>query len=299
MKPTHHRIVLVGLVLVLALGQPSVAAASVDRGGVDVHQAGSSGQVAFATHVVVAEVGDVAAVPLDFTGTNAAKLTIGSKDLNWKVSMTVTDADDDGTATVQVDTDNVGHSGEVFSAAGTDEVSNVTVSYAPQFRNTSRRIAATAYPMSVSTGGTETDVASLALRVPTGPDRICNRSVDPLVEDYDANVDDLPWFLNGIVADATIHGIVNDDGSRNYTITTDSDRRVSDIGIGTPDRSSVAVETDCDTFRTIADAEDRNDAFGTAYDDGEIDIRGVGLVNSIVVGAVEIGYRIGRLLGLG
>jgi len=258
-----------------------------------------AGQVTFATRVVQAEVGDVATVPLQFQGTDTARLTVGSAALNWRVALNVTDGDGDGSATIRIDTANARQPGTVFTATGADTVSNVTVTHGAQFGDSDRHIAATSYPLSVETGARETDVGVLSLRSATGVDRLCNRSADSLVGAYNDNVDDVPGFLSGTVADATIHGVVSDAEPRDYTITTGANRRVSTFRTGSPGDAAVEVETDCATVRQIADAENETDAFGAAYDNGAVQVRGVGPINTVLVEVLELGVRIGDLLGLG
>jgi len=261
----------------------------------------STERVTFAmpAKVVDAEVGDVATIPLRFEGTDTARVTVGSASLNWKVALNVTDADADGSATVRVDTANARQQGTVFTATGADTVSDVTVIQGSPFADADRRIAATTYPLSVETGGTETDVATLSLRRATGVDRLCNRSADPLVDAYNDNVDAVPGVLSGTATDTTIHGIVTDAEERDYTITTGADRRVATFRAGSPDGAAVELETDCATVRKIADAENRRDAFGTAYGNGEIQVRGVGPIDTVLVEVLELGVRIGGLFGLG
>lgn len=257
------------------------------------------GQATFTPRVVQAEIGDVATVSLRFQGTDAARLTVGSTPLNWRVALNVTDADGDGSVAIRVDTANARQSGTVFSATGADTVSNVTVTHGSQFADSDRRIAATTYPLSVETGGRETDVGTLSLRPATGVDRLCNRNADSLTEAYNDNTDAVPGVLSGTVSDTTIHGIVTDAETRDYTITTGADREVSAFRTGAPADAAVEVETDCATIRTIADAENRSKAFGTAYDEGAIRIRGVGPINTVLVEVLELGVRIGGLFGLG
>jgi hypothetical protein len=264
---------------------------------VSVDDSGAS-QITFAPRIVQAEVGDVATVALRFQGTDTARLTVGSVALNWKVSMDVADADGDGSVSVRVDTANARQSGTVFTATGADTVANVTVLRGSQFASPDRRIAANPYPIAVATGGRETDVGTLSLRSATGVTSICNRSADSLTDAYNDNADAVPGFLAGTVSDTTIHGIVTDSDQRDYTITTDSDRSVSAFRTGSPDNATVEVETDCATVQKIADVDDRTIAFGTAYDDGEIDIRGVGPIRTVLVEVLEFGLRVGDLFGL-
>ncbi|AXG05607.1 hypothetical protein DU500_03675 [Haloplanus rubicundus] len=256
------------------------------------------GQITLVPRIVQTEVGDVATVTLRFQGTDTARLTVGSAALNWRVALTVRDADGDGSVAIRVDTANARQPGTVFTATGADTASNVTVTHGTQFTDPDRRIAANPYPLSVATGGRETDVGTLSLRPATGVTSICNRNAGSLVDAYDDNADAVPGFLAGTVTETTIHGIVTDAGQRDYTIITDSDRSVSAFRAGSPDNATVEVETDCATVRTIADAENKRDAVGTAYDDGDIAIRGVGPIDTILVEVLKLGVRIGDLFGL-
>lgn len=262
-------------------------------------EAAATGEVSFAapTKVVQAQVGSVAEIPLRFSGTNRAMLTIGSRDLNWKVSMTVTDTDGDGTATVYTNTTNIRQDGEVFTARNSGSVSNISIKVGSKFSSPTRRIAATAYPMSVKTDGKETDVATLSLTDPTS--KICDRETDHVIQKYENNVERAPGVLSGPITDATIHGIVNNDPVRDYIIETGPDKRISEVKQGVPANPAIEVETDCQTFHKVLDTDDPAATFGTEYDNGNIRVRGVGSINTVLVEVLKIGLKISRTLGLG
>lgn len=113
--------------------------------------------------VVSATVGNEAEIPLTFQDTDTAMLTVGGDESDWQVSLTVSDDDGDGSATVLVDTAAIGQEGTVFSASGGDSVSGIDVIEAPQFSDAGQRINASTYQMSTSVDGRETDVATLSL----------------------------------------------------------------------------------------------------------------------------------------
>jgi len=151
--------------------------------------------------------------------------------------------------------------------------------------------------MNLSVDGQETDVATVSLQQ-AATSTVCGRDITPLVEDYNANVDTIPEFASGIVRDETIHGIVNEDNTRNYTLVTGSDKRLTDFRPGVPNDAALAVETDCVTLTAIIDAEDSVDRFTQAYDAGEVNIRGIGLIQSLIVGGIELGLKIVRTFGI-
>lgn len=197
-----------------------------------------------ADNVVTEELGDVAAVGVSLDATETATLTVGSEELGWRVRLTVTDGDGDGTATVLVNTDNVRQAGTVFSAAGEDGVSDVERLVGDRFDDPDRRIAATAYPMSVAVGGEETDVGTLSLQDPAAversvtisrarrvlsPDRVADRfgnrsGVVASSNDTATTVARGGWAVIRIEA-AGIHGYVDDvedlagDGTEGVSLT--------------------------------------------------------------------------------
>ena len=105
-------------------------------------------------------------------------------------------------------------------------------------------------------------------------------------------------MLSGRISNATIHGVVTDDANRDYTVVTGANKQVSRFSAGVPSNPSLEVETDCDTVTRVVDADKPDQAFSSAYDDGDIEVSGVGLVNTIIVEVLKVGYTIGQALGL-
>lgn len=131
-----------------------------------------------------------------------------------------------------------------------------------------------------------------------GSGEVCNRDVDVLVETYDANVDEIPGPVRGVVTDETVHAMVTGDANRDYTVVTGADRRVTSMSQGVPDSPSIEIETDCETLTTVVDADDEAAAFGDEYDNGEITIRGATPFDMLVVEAIKLAVEIGQWLGL-
>lgn len=140
--------------------------------------ASSSGSASLATRTVSAQQGTVMDIPVTLTNTASARMTLGSRDLNYLVTLDVHDVDGDGRVTVRWDTGVAGQTGDesgAFSAAGgSDEVRNVT-------RSTGQLpgpIAAESYSISLSVGGTETGLGLATVTLPETttteePDEAC------------------------------------------------------------------------------------------------------------------------------
>ena len=254
-----------------------------------------SANFAVSSKLVKGELGTVVDIPVTLRNTATTSLVLGSSDLNYQVRVEVHDGNDDGTVTVRWDTASAGQgpaSGTFSAADGRDSVSATRSTGA-----VSGSLAPEAYPMNLSVDGQETDVATVSLQQ-AATSTVCGRDITPLGEDYNANVDTIPEFASGIVRDETIHGIVNEDNTRNYTLVTGSDKRLTDFRPGVPNDAALAVETDCVTLTAIIDAEDSVDRFTQAYDAGEVNIRGIGLIQSLIVGGIELGLKIVRTFGI-
>ena len=127
---------------------------------------------------------------------------------------------------------------------------------------------------------------------------LCDQDVEPLIDEYNANVDAVPGLVKGMVVDETVHVTVEGDSTRDFTAVTDSAGRVTEFKGGEPDSPTLAIRTDCETVGTVVGADDPVAAFQSEYDDGEISISGVGIVNAVVIGAVKAVVGIARTLGL-
>ncbi|MFB6138270.1 MAG: DUF6517 family protein [Halobacteriaceae archaeon] len=125
--------------------------------------ASGTASFAVAANVVTVERGDVAAVPVSLTGTDTATLSLGSRALGYVVRAGLTDVDRDGQVTVRLDTHAAGHSpaSQVVSATGSDRAAATRLT--GSFRS-GHRLAAEAYPMNLSVGGTETAVGMLSVQ---------------------------------------------------------------------------------------------------------------------------------------
>jgi parallel beta-helix repeat protein len=231
------------------------------------------------TKVVTEELGDRARIGLSFEDTGTAGLAVSSDEDSWQVEMNVTDADGDGAATVLLNTDTARQDGTTFSAVGDDSVSDVEVVSGGQFTDPDRRIPATTSSMNVSTGGTETDVATLSLEDTDTVDRSLtvaraptNRSVDGAIAEREANntVADGDYVVLEIQA-AGIFGYIEDDaaaaladdGTQNVSLSVAEDAPAGD-DVSTETFTPVVDETG-NTIFLVANASAADIETGRTY----------------------------------
>ncbi|MFB6097053.1 MAG: BGTF surface domain-containing protein [Haloferacaceae archaeon] len=123
--------------------------------------------VALDEAVVLATAGDVAAIDLRLHGTDTATLVVGAADdSDYRLTATITDANDDGEATVFVNTALAGREGPTASSSPNDTLGDQSET------NRSSALAPGDYPITVYSGtaadGTPSTVATLVLQESQG-----------------------------------------------------------------------------------------------------------------------------------
>lgn len=115
----------------------------------------------FEERTVVEQRGDVARFTILFDDTDRVTLTVGSSDVNYEVSFTVVDRDDDGEATVQMNTAVAGldDNASGFMALGRDEIEDYNRTTGP----IPGPLDATLYDLGLTVDGQLTDVGVLVL----------------------------------------------------------------------------------------------------------------------------------------
>lgn len=122
---------------------------------------------------------------------------------------------------------------------------------------------------------------------------------EAVVAAYNAHVEEAPDVLEDRFADERVTLIVERSGQPDvaYTAVTDGEARVTSLEEGVDD-PTVRVSTDEATLEEIANADDEVDTARDAYHADRIDVEGVGITNSLAVGATEIGYAVATKLGV-
>ena len=149
-------------------------------------------------------------------------------------------------------------------------------------------------------------VASLLLvslgTVPAGATGAPACSLQPadlrsLVDAVNENVDEVPGFARGQFGGERIEVSVETAGSERYFAleTTDS-ARITRFESGPADDPTLLVETSKSTFCAVVTADDPKARFADAYYGGEVEVSGVGTVNSVKVEAVKVGVSVTRVL---
>jgi hypothetical protein len=114
----------------------------------------------------------------------------------------------------------------------------------------------------------------------------CNRNASSFVGLFNNQVDRVPGTVKNRVRNSNVHLRVFGDEGGNYTLVADEESRIISYSEGKPESASLRVETNCETFRTITDAENPSSRYQTAYDNDEIRFIGIGIVNRVFFGAV-------------
>lgn len=140
------------------------------------------------------------------------------------------------------------------------------------------------------------------LAVPAGTATAQECSLDPvelapLVDTYNANINEVPGVARGQLSDQTIDVRIDaPGGERRFAVTTADDGRITAFEETAASDPTLRVETSESTICDIVASPDPAGAFAEAYDSGEIDVSGVGVLNSVKIGAVKVGAGIARWL---
>jgi hypothetical protein len=121
-----------------------------------------------------------------------------------------------------------------------------------------------------------------------GNETVCQRDVSTMVEVYNSQIEAVPGFVTGTVEDTDIFMNVTGEGGGEYTLSANDTGQVTNYSEGEPESASLLVKMDCETFRTVTDAEDPGSAFRSAYDGGEVKIIGLGLFNWLFVEGLKL-----------
>lgn len=134
--------------------------------------------------------------------------------------------------------------------------------------------------------------------VPAGAvdQRACNLDAietDPLVDAYNENLDRIPGFLRDQTHNQVIDLYVNGtDGSHRYVVRTDDEGTITQFEDGVASTPTLEVETNGATACEILLAEDPATVARQAYSDGEIEISGATLSDTIKVFLARIIHTI-------
>lgn len=133
-------------------------------------------------------------------------------------------------------------------------------------------------------------LSGLALPAGTASAQECSIDdidVDPLVLAYNENLDQVPGFLAGRLSDQTINVTVESpDGTEYFAVTTNESAHVTGFERRPAENPTLNVETTESTFCSIVASTDPAATVTDAYENDEITISGVGILNSVkVIGA--------------
>jgi hypothetical protein len=129
--------------------------------------------------------------------------------------------------------------------------------------------------------------------------------MDQLVSQYNANVDEAPGLVTNRLAGERVElrvgsgdDVATASSGSAYHFELADDGRISDHGEGPADDPTVRVLTSDNTLDDILTSDEPGAEFRSAYNDGEIDIEGVGITNTVKVEATKFAVWAGSTLGL-
>ena len=117
--------------------------------------------------------------------------------------------------------------------------------------------------------------------------------IEPLVEVYNENVEDIP-VIKTVIGEERIHANIslNDGSVLTIGITTSKDAKVIGFEKGEIADPTIKAYTDENTVRTIMNSGDPVSAFQDALNSGTITYEGVGLGGKIQIGVMKIVLKI-------
>ena len=117
--------------------------------------------------------------------------------------------------------------------------------------------------------------------------------IEPLVEVYNQNVEDIP-VIKSFIGEERVHAEIslNDGTVLTIGITTDKDAKVIGFEKGEISDPTIKANTTENTVRTIMNSGDPVSAFQDALNSGTITYEGVGLGNKIKVGVMKAALKI-------
>ncbi|MFW5965033.1 MAG: hypothetical protein ACOCQM_09200 [Natronomonas sp.] len=129
--------------------------------------------------------------------------------------------------------------------------------------------------------------------------------MDQLVSQYNANVDEAPGLVTNRLAGERVElrvGSGDDVATANsgsaYHFDLAGDGRITDHGEGPASDPTVRVLTSENTLEGILASDQPGTEFRSAYDDGEVEIQGVGPINTVKVETTKFAVWAGSSLGL-
>ncbi|WP_137286062.1 BGTF surface domain-containing protein [Halorussus salinisoli] len=227
------------------------------------------GTASLADGSITEQRGDVVRFNVNFDGTDRATVSLGSEQVRYLSRFTVVDANEDGVATVEIDTFRAGLSPDSpgISVVGEDNLTDFQLVTDP----VPGRLDAATYPIEVSVGATRSDVGSILLserstegiQVWTAPDRanVGNATRLSEVATQDQNVAYQDWAIVQVQASGLYSYVQNlSDLNDNETGLSMNLLRVGEINVPSEqvplDRANLVVDEENDQFFLVIDSNE-------------------------------------------
>ena len=122
-----------------------------------------------------------------------------------------------------------------------------------------------------------------------------------LLVEYNAFISsnpDVP-FVKSIFGEQVIHILITKtNGDIEFSVVTDEDAYITEIKSGAPESPTLLVTSNEETINNILNSDDPASEAMNALNNGDIDYKGVGIKNMIVVGVTKVTQFFANLLGL-
>lgn len=122
-----------------------------------------------------------------------------------------------------------------------------------------------------------------------------------LLVEYNAFISsnpDVP-FVKSIFGEQVIHILITKtNGDIEFSVVTDEDAYITEIKSDAPENPTLLVTSNEETVNNILNSDDPASEAMNALNNGDIDYKGVGIKNKIVVGVTKIAQFFANLLGL-
>ena len=125
---------------------------------------------------------------------------------------------------------------------------------------------------------------------------LSDQDVQALADAYNRNAGELPGFLANQFAGERVELRLTGDTTIVYTIAFDDSARATSVTQGSADptlRVTVASSTICQALQSDNPAAE----FASAYQNGDVDIEGVGTANAVKVTVLKTAISIARFFG--
>lgn len=129
-----------------------------------------------------------------------------------------------------------------------------------------------------------------------GAGDLSQEDVQNIVDAYNQNADQIPGFIAGQISGERVELKITGANAFTYTVVFDNNARAQSVTEGSND-PTLRVTANSATLCEAAQSDNPAAALGDAYQNGDIDIEGVGTANSVKVTVMKTAVSIAKFFG--